>query len=176
MDRAWLHRTRYDQIRDCTRQCRTGQDWIKPNRIAQGHNIPDRTAQENKGPFTTLKDHTGSYRPYRIVLDYKKLSVCEWVSKIHILGKSGLDYADKEDSTTKDLVPPASLYTFNCTTSFYTCPKGNFHQCRWRENKCGCKECQACMDVGCMKKRLGCQLYEGEPGKLCSMASYGIVE
>ena len=68
-------------------------------------------------------------------------------------------------------------YEYNCTTYvFEDCPKKSL-QCERPIKDCGCTRCKGCtgcktcFDVSCLKKTQGCQI-KGEPGKLCTVASY----
>ena len=84
-----------------------------------------------------------------------------------------------------------STYDYNCTTyTFSNCPKKTL-QCQRPLKDCGCKKCKGCkeckgckickdckicngcIDVSCLKKTPECQI-KGEPGKLCTLASYTI--
>ena len=83
------------------------------------------------------------------------------------LGKSGSDYDDVPMISTCQ-----TQVSFECGTSSYTCPKGYPDPCKMPMEKCKCKECQECLDVNCLKKKFGCKLSTGKPGKLCSMVAF----
>ena len=89
--------------------------------------------------------------------------------------KEGYDYDYHHEETHAQC--KNIKYNYECTTfRFYNCLNDTYVKCEHTPKKdCGCnKRCHKCLDVSCMKKTPGCQL-EGEPGKLCSMASSGLV-
>ena len=87
------------------------------------------------------------------------------------LGEIGSDYDEADDVPVTNLSSCPTQVNFECGTSSYTCPIGDYDQCKMPMEKCKCQECQDCLDVICLNKKLGCKISDGKPEKLCSMVS-----
>ena len=86
-----------------------------------------------------------------------------------------------EYTNDDDFVPPnhpPCQYGVKCTNTkrTYYC-KTNWIsiQCQRPIEECKCKGCNDCLLVSCMKKKMGCKLGKGKPGKLCAMVGMNAV-
>merc|ERR1711942_79615 len=86
-------------------------------------------------------------------------------------GKRSFDDAPVPPNPTH----PPCQFSVKCTKSDYYCPKNDYAQCQRPREECKCTGCHRCLLVSCLKKKLGCKLGKGKPGKLCSAVGLSAV-
>ena len=92
------------------------------------------------------------------------------------LGQGRVEYPSVDYQAPATYAPCPTSFGFKCATSEYTCYREynkriSKLQCKRPLKECNCKEsgCRDCLDVDCLKKKIGCKISKGKPGKLCSL-------